>query len=167
MKRIFLGLTAILLSLVVVPQLSIASPPSPQFPKNSTPTKAPKANSIADLSASTTTNYNHGPRAGFMRGGKDVQSEILMGPGANFRFYFVDRQWIDIPLKDSALKVTLKGPAGSKSELSCKLGVECYTCALDKGLTFTIGDLVEVVFSQQGEPRVDYTFEYKFPFQPS
>jgi len=102
-----------------------------------------------------------------MRGTKDVQSELLMGPGANLRFYFVDRQWIDIPLKDSALKVTLKGPVAAKSEFSCKLGTDYYTCALDKGLTFTSGDLVEVVFSQPGEPRVDYTFEYKFPFQPS
>jgi hypothetical protein len=154
----------------IAPQTVFAAPGTPTVSNSGQLKHAPSPlPAPTDAPPTVRPEYDHGPRAGFMRGTKDIQSELLLGPGSGIRLYFVDAQWIDLPLKDTSLKVSLKpkGVAGEGSPLPCVLSPDSYSCALPKGVVFAIGDSLEVKLTKAGDSPQEYTFRYSFPFQSS
>lgn len=117
--------------------------------------------------ASLDSGMNHGPHAGFMRGKGAVQAELLLGPGSGFRLFFVDAQWIDIPLKDSKLEVLLERQGSAVAPLRCvpKPSTEqtdFFICELPKSTILASGDCIFVRFSQPSGKA--HTFNFTFPF---
>ena len=164
----FLVTLASAVHLLFSPQLAMAAPNTPTASTSrKPPISVTTAPAPTEVSPTIRPEYDHGPRAGFMRGKKDVQSELLLGPGSGIRLYFVDAQWIDLPLKDTSLKVFLKskGLEGEGSPLTCTLGADVYSCALPKGVAFTVGDSLEVKLATSRDSPEEYTFRYTFPFQ--
>jgi hypothetical protein len=110
---------------------------------------------------------NHGPHAGFMRGKGAVQAELLLGPGSGFRLFFVDAQWIDLPLKDAKLEVLLERQGSSVTTLRCvpKPSVDrtdLFICELPKSTILSSGDCIFVRLTQPSGKA--HTFNFTFPF---
>lgn len=119
------------------------------------------------------SSYDHGPRAGFMRGGGALQAELLLGPGSGFRMYFIDKHWIDVDLSGARVEGVLMqqgaGGAAVRQAITCSgrptpEKPAFFVCDLPKNAVFAIGD--RVFIKHVDASGKETSFNYTFPFKP-